>query len=169
MENLSLVAAIGKNNELGLDNHLIWRIKEDLQFYRNLTIYENIIMGRKTFYSMPSKALMNRNPFVLSSSPLDKMYDVNSFSSVDDILRYIENTDQHFIVVGGAQIYELFMPYVNTMFLTEIDDYATADTFFPHIDVSKWNVDTIYKHDSISDLAGDVSYVRNKYVRKREK
>ena len=81
MENLSLVAAIGKYNELGLDNHLIWKIKEDLEFYRNLTLHQNIIMGRKTFESMPSGALTKRNVFVLSSNNLDKYY--------QEILRYI--------------------------------------------------------------------------------
>lgn len=170
MENLSLVAAIGKNNELGLDNHLLWRIKEDLNFYRNLTLYENIIMGRKTFESMPSKALENRNVFVLSRMPLDGCYDVNSFTSIEDLLRYIEITDQNFIVVGGAQIYEAFMPYVDTMYLTEIDDYAAADTFFPDIDIHDWRLTTIYEHNVKKYLCdNDVSYVRNVYTRRRER
>lgn len=168
MDNLTLVAAIGKNNELGIDNHLLWKISEDLKFYRNLTLYKNIIMGRKTFESMPIKALEDRNPFVLSSSSLDKIYDVNSIKSVDSMLKYIEMTNEEFIVVGGAQIYEAFMPYVTTMYLTEVDDYANADTFFPYIDMNEWDVETIYRHDSIGYLDGsDVPYVRNKYIRRR--
>lgn len=168
MENLSLVAAIGKNNELGLDNHLIWKIREDLQFYRNLTLYQNIIMGRKTFESMPPKALENRVPFVLSSTPLDKFYDANSFNNIDDLLKYIEFTREEFIVVGGSQIYELFLPYVDTMYLTEIDEYAEADTFFPQIDVNEWDIETIgYNFSNIYDNNNNPSYIRNKYTRKR--
>ena len=82
MENLSIVAAIGKNNELGLDNHLIWKIYEDLVFYRKMTLHKNIIMGRKTFESMPGGALKKRTPFVLSSKPLDRDYDINCFLTV---------------------------------------------------------------------------------------
>lgn len=166
MENLSLVAAIGKSNELGLDNHLIWKIKEDLAFYRNLTLYQNIIMGRKTFESMSPKALEKRTPFVLSRTPLDKYSDVNSFSSIDSLLQYIEITNQNFIVVGGAQIYEAFLPYVETMYLTEINENAEADTFFPDFDLEEWDIETIAYHNVDHSI---VPYVRNRYVRRRIK
>lgn len=169
MENLSLVAAIGKYNELGLDNRLIWKIKEDLAFYRSLTLHQNIIMGRKTFESMPPKALEKRNVFVLSSRNLDKVYDVNLFNSIESLLKYIEITNQNFIVVGGSSIYEAFLPYVDTMYLTEIDDYGEADTYFPYIDLEKWEIETIYSHENDYKNDDNIAYVRNKYVRRRSK
>ena len=171
MENLSLIAAIGRNNELGRDNKLIWIIKEDLAFYRKYTIHENIIMGRKTLESMPSKALEERNVFVLSSQKLDAYYDVNSHTDIEELLKYIEiNPDKHFIVVGGAQIYREFMPYVDTMYLTEIDEYAAADTFFPEIDMDDWDIETIYYNNERDYLdRNQIPYVRNRYVRKRVK
>ena len=169
MENLSLVAAIGKNNELGLNNHLIWKIKEDLKFYRNLTMYQNIIMGRKTFEGMPVEALKGRNPFVLSSKELDRQYDINSFTSIESLLKYIEITNQNFIVVGGSVIYKEFLPYVDTMYLTEIDDYAEADAFFPDINVEEWQIENMYRHDIDYTQSNDIGYVRNKYVRRRKK
>jgi len=169
MENLSLVAAIGKFNELGLNNELIWKINEDLKFYRNLTIHKNIIMGRKTLESMPPAALQKRNIFVLSSKPLDKYYDVNSFSNIESILEYIEMSNKEFIVVGGASIYEQFLPYVDTMHLTEIDDYAIADTYFPYINYEDWDIERIYEHNKDYIDNNDVSYIRNKYVRRRKK
>lgn len=170
MENLILVAAIGKNNELGIDNHLIWKIKEDLQFYRKLTLHQNIIMGRKTFESMPSGALLNRNVFVLSSKPLDTHFDINSFNSIETLLQYIETTNQNFIIVGGETIYNMFLPYVDTMYLTEIDDYAIADTYFPYFDTKDWDIETIYNHNKeYNDNINDVNYMINKYVRKRRK
>lgn len=169
MENLSLVAAIGKYNELGLDNRLIWKIKEDLEFYKNLTLHQNIIMGRKTLESMPPGALQKRNVFVLSSRPLDKCYDVNAFTSVESLLEYIEVTNQNFIVVGGASIYEAFLPYVDTMYLTEIDDYKVADTYFPYVDVNEWDIETIYSHEGNYKNNNDINYVRNKYIRRRKK
>lgn len=169
MENLSLVAAIGKFNELGLNNELIWKINEDLKFYRDLTIHKNIIMGRKTLESMPPSALQKRNVFVLSSKELDKYYDVNSFSSIESILEYIEITNKEFIVVGGATIYKEFLPYVDTMYLTEIDDYAIADTYFPYINYEEWDIERIYEHNRNYNNSDNVSYTRNKYVRRRKK
>ena len=112
MENLILVAAIGKNNELGLDNNLIWRIQEDLSFYRRLTLHNNIIMGRKTFESMPPRALEERNVFVISSKNLDQNYNINCFNSIEALLDYVRITDEPFIVVGGSQIYNELLPYL---------------------------------------------------------
>lgn len=170
MENLSLIAAIGKNNELGIDNNLIWKIKEDLKFYRNYTLNQNIIMGRKTFESMPPVALQKRNIFVLTSSSIDQCCDVSCYKNIESLLDYIKETEENFIVVGGAQVYSAFLPYVDTMYLTEIDEYANADTFFPEIDVHDWSIETIYRHADINYLDDSyISYVRNKYVRRRKK
>lgn len=169
MDKLSLVAAIGRSNELGLNNRLIWKIKEDLMFYKKLTINQNIIMGRKTFESLPMAALKGRNPFILSSTYLDKHYDVNSFNSIETLLQYIDNTNQNFIVIGGSTIYNEFLPYVDTMYLTEIDENSNADTFFPYIDFSEWNIETIYSHSRDYTNPNDISYVRNKYIRKKVK
>lgn len=169
MENLSLIAAIGNCNELGLNNQLIWKIKEDLTFYKKYTMNQNIIMGRKTFESLPASALKGRNPFVLSSKCLDDKYDVNSFQSIESLLEYIKMTNQNFIVVGGSTIYKLFLPYVDTMYLTEIDDYGEADTFFPYIDNSDWDIETIYIHDRDYKNPNDIGYIRNRYVRRRVK
>ena len=170
MNNLCLVAAIGKSYELGIDNHLIWKIKEDLSFYRKLTYGQNIIMGRKTFESMPPSALEGRNIFVLSSKQLDKYYEVNSFSNIESLVNYVrENNHQNFIVVGGAQIYEAFLPYVDIMYLTEIDVNAEADTFFPYFDESEFDVNTIYCNEADYIDDNSIPYVRNEYIRKRVK
>lgn len=171
MENLSLIAAIGKNNELGIDNHLIWKISEDLKFYRSLTLHHNIIMGRKTFESMPYKALEHRTPFVLSRRKLDAYCDINAYDDIIELLKFVEATPhEEFIVVGGAQVYEDMMPFVDTMYLTEIDDYSDADTFFPNIDIEDWDIETIYRSDEINySNKNIVPYTRNKYVRKRVK
>lgn len=170
MENLSLIAAIGRSGELGLDNHLLWKIPEDLSFYREFTYYQNIIMGRKTFESMPAVALQNRNIFVLSRKKIDHYCDANVFINIEELIKYINiNNDQSFIVVGGSQIYRELLPYVDTMYLTEIDENAEADTFFPYVNMEEWNVETIYHHDPDYQSNDKVSYVRNRYTRKKVK
>lgn len=165
MENLRLIAAIGKNNELGFNNDLIWHIKEDLSFYRSMTMGKNIIMGRKTFESMPAAAFKGRTPFVLSSKPLDKYCNVNSFDNFINLLDYVyNNPNEEFMVVGGAVIYKEFMPFVDTMYLTHIQDYAEADTYFPKINKKDWYIELMDNY-----WKNEVPYLRKKYTRIRSK
>lgn len=164
MDNLSLIAALGYNNELGFNNKLPWHIPEDLAFYKQMTMGKNIIMGRKTFESMPSFALQGRNPIVLSSKNLDRYYDVISYSNMDDLLNYITKSDDEFMVVGGANVYRQFLPYVDIMYLTEICNEYTADTYFPYFDRRLW--DTIRIADHMDEK---IPYERNVYIRKKLK
>ena len=120
MKNLSLIAAIGYNNELGLDNRLLWHIPEDLAFYKKMTMGKNIIMGRNTFESLPEGAFKGRNPIVLSTKEIDRYADVISYNNINDLIKRIENSDENFMVVGGAKVYEEFLPYIDVMYLTEI-------------------------------------------------
>ena len=89
--------------------------------------------------------------------------------NIESLLKYIEITHREFIVVGGASIYEAFLPYVDTMYLTEIDDYAIADTYFPSIDLNDWDIETIYNHEGNYKNKDNINYIRNKYVRRRIK
>lgn len=169
-----LVAAIGRNNELGKDNKLIWKIPEDLQFFKKLTMgnYENnpkyknrntyVVMGRKTFESLPND-LKGRTMLVISSRNLDENYDVVAFHSIDEVLETFKDEDLY--VIGGGSIYKQFMPYADIMYLTEIDAYYKADTYFPWIYEDEWEKETIKENTKYQDI----SYIRNKYVRKREK
>ena len=145
MKNLALIAAIGYNNELGLDNRLLWYIPEDLAFYKKMTMGKNIIMGRNTFESMQVNALKGRNPIVLSSKD-------------------IENSSEDFMVVGGAKVYEEFLPYVDTMYLTEIYENFVADAYFPYVDFREWdNIKLATYMDEV------IPYERNVYIRKKMK
>lgn len=164
MKNLSLIAAIGKSKELGLDNHLLWHIPEDLKFYKDTTWGKNVVVGRNTLFSMPYKAFENRTAYVLSPDDLDVNFDVNSFSSIESLLEYIKDSNEEFIVIGGASIYKQFLPYVDTMYLTEINEYFYADTFFPEVNLNDWDITQlgVYSYNNLD-------YVRNKYTRRRIK
>lgn len=164
MENLSLIAAVGENGELGYNNSLIWRIREDLQFYKEMTMGKKIIMGRKTLESMPLKALEGREPIVLTSKSLENRTNLEVYHDLDSLLNYISETNTEFMVVGGSKVYEQLLPYVQIMYLTEIKREAYADSFFPYFDKEEWNITEIGDF-----LDNNVPYVRNKYVRKRSK
>ena len=164
MKNLSLIAAVGINGELGIDNHLIWKIYEDLTFYRNMTMGKHIIMGRKTLESMPLKAFEGRYPVVLTRQNLETHISTEIYHDVNKLINDISETQKSYMVVGGASIYEELLPYVDTMYITEIQKKAKADTYFPYFDIDDWHVEEIANF-----LDNDIPYIRNVYTRKRSK
>lgn len=150
---LITIAAVGKNRELGKDNDLIWHIKEDLQYFKKVTTGKNILMGKNTFNSL-GRLLPNRHHIIISTSLNIDNPEVEVFRSLEDFFEtYKENNDEVYII-GGASIYKAFMPYVEEMHLTEIDESFEADVFFPEYDseeferkiVSEFSEPYNYKH-----------------------
>ena len=126
---ISIIAAVGKNNELGRGNDLIWHIKEDLKNFKDLTIGKYIVMGKNTYKSLP-RHLEGRKYIVLSSS-LDNIDDGMLFKDFNKLLEFVKNLDEEIMIIGGASIYKLFLPYANKLYLTEIDSEEQADVYFP--------------------------------------
>lgn len=132
-----MVAAIGKNRELGFNNKLIWHLKDDLQFFKNLTMNKVIVMGYNTFKSLP-KLLSGRRHIVLTHKKIGES-EVKTFNNIDSLLRYLEYIDDDIFIIGGYSIYKEFIDKVDLMYLTEIDDvYKDADVYFPDFDKSNW-------------------------------
>ena len=119
---LSIIVAKAKNNVIGKDNKLIWHLSDDLKRFKTLTTGHTIIMGRKTFESL-ERVLPNRKHIVFTQNPDFKVEDENVevVHSMLQIQEYIENEEEAF-VIGGAVIYNLLMPYVKKMYVTEIDE-----------------------------------------------
>lgn len=160
MSNLTLIAAIGKNNELGKDNTLIWHFKEDMKFFRDNTIGKPIIMGRKTLMSLPV-LLPKREHLVLTKSNLN-IKGIKVFHSKEEILDYISKYDKEFMVIGGGSIYSLFMEDANRMLITEINDECNdADVYFPKIDNEVWDKSVISEKEE-----NGVSFKHLEYIRK---
>lgn len=134
---VSMIAAVGRNNELGKDNELIWRFHADMVFFRETTTGCVVIMGRKTFESLP-KVLPKRKNIIITKN---KDYTVDGafvVSGIEDALS--EADSEKAFVIGGSSIYEQFLPYADEMYLTEIDaECDTADAYFPDFDKSEWN------------------------------
>lgn len=135
---LSIIVAKAKNNVIGKDNKLLWHIPDDLRRFRKLTENHTIIMGRKTFESL-EKVLPNRKHIVFSQNPDFKVNDENVevVHSMLQIQEYIESNEEAF-VIGGAIIYNLLMPYVTKLYVTEVDKDFDGDAFFPRVNEEKW-------------------------------
>lgn len=137
MKDLIIIAAIGKNNELGLNNNLIWHLPGDLKFFRKNTMNKNIVMGVNTFKSLPG-LLKNRHHIVVTRHMIQNS-DITVVGDIKELLNYFKTIDDDVYVIGGATIYKELIPYSNKMLLTEIEDTHEADVFFPKIKEEEWN------------------------------
>ena len=135
---LSIIVSKAKNNVIGKNNKLLWHLTDDLKRFKNITENHTIIMGRKTFEAL-EKVLPNRKHIVFSQNPDFKVNDENVevVHSMLQIQEYIESKEEVF-VIGGAIIYILLLPYVNKIYLTEIEKEFDGDAFFPKISEDKW-------------------------------
>lgn len=158
---LKMIAAVGKNNELGKDNNLIWPIKEDLKFFKNVTIGHTVIMGANTFYSLP-KVLPNRTNIVLSQEKIDVPEEVILYNDVNEFLEDYKNKDEIVFVIGGGTIYRLFIDKVNEIYLTEIDaECNDATVYFPNFNKNEFNKEELSSHSE-----NDLNYKHVLYRRK---
>ena len=140
---INIIAAVAKNRAIGKDNRLIYWLPNDLKRFKQLTTGNTIIMGRKTFESLPKGALPNRRNIVLSRSTKE-LPGCDCYPSLKEALAHCQDDEQLFII-GGASIYKPTMPIADRLYLTEIDDIPEkADAFFPPYD--EWIVEKEEKH-----------------------
>lgn len=167
MPNLSIIAAIALNGGIGKDNKLLFpNQKGDMLHFKELTMGNTIVMGRKTFESLGNKPLKGRRNIVLSSS-LSTIEGVEIYKTKEELLHHLNDGEEVFII-GGEQIYNLFINDVNVMYLTTIFEGGRgADTFFPEIDRPKWHVISSKIHTP--DPGNSFPYMFQKYIKKYKK
>jgi len=159
MKNIVIIAAIGPNNELGKNNDLIWKIPEDMKFFRETTMNKPIVMGINTFYSLP-KMLPDRKHIVLTHQSLEQKENLIVFNNLEELLEYLKTIETDIMIIGGAQIYREFLPYTDIMLLTEITEDKSlieADKYFPEFNRDEWS----------SEILGEYAYEEIKYKRLR--
>jgi dihydrofolate reductase len=139
LSKVTLIAAIDENSVLGKDNQLIWHLPEDLKRFKRLTTGHAIIMGRKTFESLP-KALPNRHNIVVTRNQNYSKEGVTVCHSLEAAIECAKNDDQPF-VIGGGQVYEQAIELADVIELTKIHAQFEGDVFFPEIDLKKWSVE----------------------------
>ncbi|MCC6721595.1 MAG: dihydrofolate reductase [Bacteroidia bacterium] len=137
---ISIIAAIGKNNELGFANSLLWHLSDDLKTFKKITMGHCIIMGRKTFESI-GKALKGRINIVVTTKNLD-ISDINTAIDLNyaiELARSAKETEV--FIIGGGQIYNYAIDIADKLYLTFVDaEFANADTFFPNINFEEWTL-----------------------------
>jgi len=151
-----LIAAVGENGEMGRNNELLWHLPGDLPRFKELTMGSPLIMGRKTFDSI-GRALPGRLNIVLTANTDWQHEGVSTANSIESALELAkaENSDKIF-VIGGGQIYKLFLAYATSLEITEVHDAPVADTFFPNFSGGEFSE---VKRQCITDTNPKFDYV----------
>ncbi len=154
---ISIVAALGKNNVIGSDNKLPWKLPADMQRFVAITTGKPVIMGRRTFESI-GKPLKNRANIILTNSDFraDGCIVVHSVENALDAAKEHEEV----VIIGGASIYEQFIPLADRMYLTFIDYEFEGDKYFPDFDNSEWIETEHENHKADENNAHDYSFVK---------
>lgn len=137
----SIIVAISKNRVIGKDNSLIWHIPEDLKRFKELTMGKTIVMGRKTFESLPC-VLPGREHVVLTQNKQftfthDK---VKIFNDVNEIISTYKDSEDEIFIIGGGEIYDMFLNHAKKLYVTEVLEEFQGDTYFPKINNEFFNL-----------------------------
>ena len=156
---ISLIAAIGKNRELGKKGELVFHIPEDMRYFKEMTMGHKVLMGRKTWDSLPRK-LQGRENIVVSRNAVS-----GADVAVHDLGEFLEAnaaTDEEIFVIGGGMVYFEALPYAKRLYLTEVDaEVSEADTFFPEFDKNQYSKEIIEEGKT-----DDLAYTFVRYTKK---
>ena len=164
---ISAIVAVDKNWGIGFNGDLLEHIPEDLKRFKELTAGHVVIMGRKTWDSLPKKPLPDRLNLIVSNQPrevLERLSVRISFEEAKARALAIEN-DEEWFIIGGGIIYEKFLPFCDRIYVTKIyKEHDNVDTYFPNLDeMDEWVIEA----DSEEQTYYDLEYRFYKYVRKK--
>lgn len=164
---VSLIVAYSKNMAIGLDNKMLWHLSDDFKNYKKVTMGHSLIMGRKTFESI-GKPLPGRTSILITRNKNyrapDGVYITHSLKEAIELAKSLG--DSECFINGGGEIYKESLPFVDKLYLTEVDcTIEKADAFFPEVDLLKWNkVDGFkFSKDSKNEYDWSFSLYEKKY------
>jgi len=164
MNNLSIIVALADNHAIGKDGQLLWHLPADMKHFKELTTGHTIIMGRRTYESLPKGALPNRKNIVLTTRADADYPNCLVYSSLDQALHTF-NDDELVFIIGGAHVYAETIDIVDKMFITRVHhDFEDADTFFPFINLDDWK--ETEREEFPADEKNKYAYTFITYVRK---
>ncbi len=135
---ISIIVAVSEDWGIGKNNELLWTLSEDMKRFKRLTYGNTVIMGKRTWESLPRKPLPGRKNVVLTDNPGECIdYSVTAYS-IEDALKKCEN--EEIFVIGGGSVYRQFMPLADRLYITHVHSKAPADVFFPVIDLNIWKI-----------------------------
>jgi dihydrofolate reductase len=162
---ISIIVAVADDWGIGKNNELLWNIPSDLKRFKRLTLGNTLIMGKKTWESLPVRPLKGRKNVVLTDDPTENIDGTVTAYSIEDALSKCAKEEEIFII-GGGSIYRQFMPLADRLFITHVHKSAPADTYFPVINEKEW--EAVEKEDGNPDENNGIPFTYVTYFR-REK
>lgn len=165
MSTISIIAAIADNNAIGKKQQMLWHMPFDLKRFKELTNGHAVIMGRKTFESLPNGALPNRKNIILTTLPEAVFMDSFACESMHDALNLCEKEDEIYMI-GGAMVYQQALKIADRMYITQVHHvFEDADTFFPEVNFDEW--EEVERTDYPADEKHAYPYTFLTYIRKK--
>ncbi len=161
---ITLICALAQNHAIGYQNQLLYPIRADLQRFKSLTIGHTLVMGRRTFESLPKGALPHRRNLVVSRTQQKNWPDTEVFSSLEAALQACDKEGEEIFIIGGASIYAAALPIAHRLCLTHVHALPKhADAFFPPFDSTEWDI-TFSEYHPADDTTP--AYTFTDYLRK---
>ena len=150
---MKAIVAVDKNWGIGKDNKLLFHIKEDMKFFKETTINKVVVMGRKTFLSLPNgEPLKDRVNLVITNKAKDLRYGKVVFGNMEEIFEELKKYDTNDVfVIGGGSIYKQLIEYCDTIYVTRVDEAYDADTFMPDLTEEGFMFEEIIKNGKTED------------------
>lgn len=133
---MNIIVCMSKNKVIGKENRMPWHLPKDLAYFKKMTLGKTVVMGRKTFESI-GKALPGRNNIILTRDPLYKAPGCQVYTKIEDVLHLPK---EDVFIIGGSEIYTLFMPYATKLYITKICETFEGDAFFPETRIDDYRV-----------------------------
>ncbi len=153
---ISIIAAMDRNQLIGKENRIPWRIHEDLAYFRKVTMGHVVVMGRKTYESL-NQPLDGRTNVILTHRQDYRADGCIIMHSVEEVL--VKFPNEEVFIIGGAEVFKLFLPYAEKLYLTQIDNTYQGDTWFPEFDKSKWQLDSFENHTTSDNSKTDFAFL----------
>jgi dihydrofolate reductase len=164
-----MIAAMAHNRAIGIDNRMPWRLPAEMAHFKRSTLGKTVLMGRKTFESLGARPLKDRLNVVLTRSQSYAPEGCEVVNSLQEALeRYAGSAHSELAVIGGAEVYKLFLPYADKLLLTEVEAEIEGDAFFPSFNENEWMLTESESYSKDEKNAYDFcirTYVRKPPVR----
>lgn len=161
-KNIFLIAAVDRQGVIGANNAIPWRLSTDMRFFRQMTSGKPVIMGRKTYESI-GRPLPKRLNIVLTRQSGYQPEGVVVVHTLEEALEAAGEAPE-IAIIGGAEIYRLFLPLARHLYLTHVEAQVRGDTIFPEFEPSQWETEEVARHEA--DEKNEFGFQIVKYERK---
>jgi dihydrofolate reductase len=155
---ISIIVAVSDDLGIGRNNDLLWHIPEDLKRFKKLTLGKTVIMGKKTWESLPKRPLPGRKNIVITDIAGECFDNAITVYSIGEAIS-ISKDDEEAFIIGGGSIYRQFMPLADRLYITHVHKMAPADIYFPEIDSKIWKVLEKEEHIDIGNIVPPYTYI----------